>query len=390
MVFSHGLGGSRNAYSHITGSLASHGIVVVAPDHRDGSAPISFIRATNESEARTVEYRKVPHAPSPEVYQSRDEQLKIRLWELGLIHDALLKVDEGTQLENLDENSSSHWKNDRNDVLPMFKGQLDVQEPGSIAWAGHSFGAATSVQFVKSIFWRGDSPLFTPAPRSRIVRQINPHTPVVLLDLWCLPLRSSSTRVLWEKPMPCYASSGPGGTALVSIISEAFFKWRGNLQDTKRVLSEKPSSNRPPHTKPGPRFFYSVSSAHLSQSDFGILFPWITKKVFKAEEPERTLKLNVRAILQMLRDNGVEVADTSRTDMEENATDNSRIPVGDSNNGQDRKIFTPNRGVRGWVAVSTDLHDSTAATSVETDRKKGPSDAVVEGELLGEMKQQRV
>lgn len=38
MVFSHGLGGSRNSYCHLLGSLASHGVVVVAAEHRDGSA----------------------------------------------------------------------------------------------------------------------------------------------------------------------------------------------------------------------------------------------------------------------------------------------------------------------------------------------------------------
>ena len=40
---------------------------------------------------------------------------------------------------------------------------------------------------------------------------------------------------------------------------------------------------RPSHTQdiPGPNIFYPLHSAHLSQSDFGILFPWAT--VFAAD-----------------------------------------------------------------------------------------------------------
>ncbi|KAK6539466.1 hypothetical protein TWF694_009689 [Orbilia ellipsospora] len=44
VIFSHGLAGTRNTYSYLTASLASHGAVVLCPEHRDGSAPASFIR----------------------------------------------------------------------------------------------------------------------------------------------------------------------------------------------------------------------------------------------------------------------------------------------------------------------------------------------------------
>lgn len=80
MMFSHGLGGSKNAYSHICGSLASHGVVVVAPDHRDGSSPLSIHQTPGEKEKiKRVEYRKIAHKASTEVYEARDEQLRIRL-----------------------------------------------------------------------------------------------------------------------------------------------------------------------------------------------------------------------------------------------------------------------------------------------------------------------
>ena len=151
MVFSHGLSGTRNAYSHITGSLASHGMVVIAPEHRDGSAPISFIHNQDGSPPKVISYWTLQHYPESEVYQyvadSRNHQLKIRLWEFGLIHDALQKVDLGKHLTNL----ASEAKN--LDLLSMFTSKLDVHTPGRIAWSGHSFGAAAVVQFIKSVFY---------------------------------------------------------------------------------------------------------------------------------------------------------------------------------------------------------------------------------------------
>ncbi len=402
MVFSHGLGGSRNAYSHLLGSLSSHGIVVVAPDHRDGSSPLQHIRETSSSKARTVDYRSYPHKPSKEVEDGRNEQLGIRLWELSLVHEAILKIDlEGDTVVNLDPNDEGRHlhKHPKNNLHAMFKDQLDLHEPSSISWAGHSFGASTIVQFVKSVYWQSQSSqvpsadyksLFRPSPDSAIVQQITPFSPTVLLDLWCLPLHGDSTRWLWNKPMPCYSPSGPGGTHLLAILSEAFFKWQGNLIDTKRVLSPDPSSDRKKtrSNKPGPHIFYPISSAHLSQSDFGILFPWVTKRVFKAEHPERTLKLNVRAILQLMRDNGLEVANTSLVDMEEekaNINGPAHLAKKDENCQQDWKILAKDGLVGGWIAVATDLDDEQLEMSEkekEGGEKAMPSQAVMQEEVM--------
>ena len=132
LVFSHGLGGSRNAYSHICGSLASHGIVVVAPDHRDGSAPISFIKEDVKSKLRPVEYQYYPHNVTPEVEKGRNAQLEIRCWELGMAHDALLKIDKGFSMTNTQAS-------DAGDTLKSFKARLDVRRPGKISWSGECF-----------------------------------------------------------------------------------------------------------------------------------------------------------------------------------------------------------------------------------------------------------
>ena len=79
-VFSHGLAGSRNAYSYICGNLASYGTIVIALDHRDGSSPVQYVRATAETDAYVVDTVKISHEPRQEVFEARDKQLRIRLW----------------------------------------------------------------------------------------------------------------------------------------------------------------------------------------------------------------------------------------------------------------------------------------------------------------------
>ena len=356
MIFSHGLGGSKNAYSQMCGSLASHGLVVVAPDHRDGSAPISFIRETTTGPGKAVNYRSLPHASTSEVEEGRNTQLRIRCWELGLIHDALLKADRGEKHINIRVTKTSE------NHLAGFESLLDVHRPGRIAWAGHSFGATTIVQFVKSIF-HGESSLYAASQNPSLQQQITASSPITLLDLWTLPLLFQSTSSLWSQPLPFYSSSADESQGKPSpplaILSEAFYKWKSNLRDTIRTVS--PSSDIPSRNKHvKPHIFYPVSSAHLSQSDFGVLFPWITKKALKAEEPDRTMRLNVRAILESLRRSGIHVTDTSKLDMEIQA-DQAGLDVQGSDPedglalGQDQKILAADGSVRGWMAIDPNV-----------------------------------
>lgn len=335
MIFSHGLGGGRNSYSYIAGSLASHGVVVFCPEHRDGSAVVSFIRLANQTgrffashTRRVVPYKRVAHTVTPEVYEAREAQLRIRLWELGLIHNAILAIDEGRPLINMNLTTPS---------LEQFIGQLDVHEPGRIIFGGHSFGATTVHQFLKCNYYADlpevasiRKPLFTPAKNSNIRKQITEKNVTMLLDMWCLPLIAPNSAPLDKLPLPIYddVPSAPGGAALLAVESEAFHNWTEHLHAKAKLLSPDPTCKtvtpqlyeRPSGLKlPEPNFFYVVNSAHLSQSDFGILFPWLTKKIFDAEQPERALRLNLRAQLQLLRANGIPVARTCAGDLVEGA-----------------------------------------------------------------------
>jgi platelet-activating factor acetylhydrolase len=399
MIFSHGLGGSRNAYSHLVGSIASHGVVVIVPEHRDGSTPISYIRdvpsnnsipekTSARNSKRTVEYVRLSHNPSPEVEAGRNAQLKVRLWELGTIHESLIKLDLGEEISNLNTSSTS---------LSAFKNVMDVHEAGKIIFAGHSFGAATITQFVKSTFYSLRTseapaeyePLFTPSSRSAIASQITPHTTVILLDVWCFPLRAAATRWLWDLPFPCYSTpSAPGGKALLAVESQAFYKWRVHLKATKRLLSPDPSSSTYNYTHsegktfPEPNFYYATSSAHLSQSDFGVLFPWLIKRFLAVTEPERVMKLNVRSILQLLRNQNIQVSETSAKDME--LAEKKGVETRD-----DILILGRKEEVRGWNFISTNVEDLADVDDevevkgqVENSTVTKPSEAVVGNELL--------
>ena len=382
MVFSHGLGGTKTAYSHLIGSLASHGLVVVAPEHRDGSAPISFVHSTDGHPAKAVDYRALPHKPSPELEENRNKQLEIRLRELDLIHEALLKLDSNpAQLHNIGRDSKS---------LRMFASALDVHIPGKISWSGHSFGAASVVQFIKSVYYHesrpsnGYKPLYSPARGSSLISQVTPSTPITLLDLWTLPLLSSPTSYLWSKPLPAHDSRD--GSPPLAILSEAFFKWTSNLQETKHAISTPAGETSA--LAQNPHIFYPVSSAHLSQSDFGPLFPWLTKRIFKADAPERTLRLNVRAILESLRRSGVRVADTSDSDMElgQGSSDTSASEQREERDGtfplaQDHTILATDGSIEGWIAIPLDESADSKGRTIEA---KDPGDAIVRGEVMKE------
>jgi len=401
MIFSHGLGGTRNMYSHICGSIASHGAVVIAPEHRDGSAPVSFVRDEAGKVTHTVDYEKMSHDDCEETQNGRRKQLRQRLFEMGETYALLQALDKGVAFSNhaISSKSGAHFD------LSFLKDSLNVHEPGSVHFAGHSFGACTALQYVKSIYYDPSDapdtyqPLYTPPRDSQIVRQITPNTNLTLLDCWMLPTLDRTTKWLHDKPIPAYADNGPGGNVILSILSEGFYRWNANLNETKRAVSPDPSAPLSTWTPEkmaeiiSPHLFYPVKSAHLSQSDFGILFPWISKKAFKAEEPERTLRLNVRAILEIWRNNGAELADTSKADMEavqiespelkqshdlkkprqpRRSSSSSTLAPGVALMKQDDKILLRKGELRGWVALG--LNKENTETADDGSLKRGKKD----------------
>lgn len=392
MLFSHGLGGSRNAYSQIAGSMASHGMVVITPDHRDGSAPVSFVRNSDGSFHEFGEYRRVPFRVGQDVEDARNEQLRIRLWELGLIHEALLKIDRQEPLTNMV--LPAQGNNSEPGDIAMFGSSLDIHTPGSISWSGHSFGALTVLQFVKSVFYHRDMPglppsqsLFDPFERSPILSQITPSSPLVLFDLWSLPLRTEATEWLRMKPIPCYTVSDRGVSNVLSIASDAFQKWQANLTLLREALFPEYTVGKEKGSKqPQPHVFYHITSAHMGQSDFGVLSPRLSQKVFKCDDPVRAMHMNIHAALEMLRQNGYEIAETSPLDMKPEA--NGHILPGivrqQPRDGPDSKILATDGSIKGWIALTSGGGSDADGAVINNDisDKASPTEAVIKGEIL--------
>ncbi|KAJ6456663.1 platelet-activating factor acetylhydrolase [Mycena sanguinolenta] len=101
IIFSHGAGSSRLLYSALAGQLASHGYIVAAVEHRDGTGPSSTI-TTPDGRSRKLDFlnwRDI-HWPDCEVQPQDDttlrhDQLKVRLAELRAVHTALVSLSTG-------------------------------------------------------------------------------------------------------------------------------------------------------------------------------------------------------------------------------------------------------------------------------------------------------
>jgi platelet-activating factor acetylhydrolase len=294
--------------------------------------PAAKDRFFTRSTRRVVPYVRIPHTQTSDVWRARDTQLRIRLWEIGLAVEAVLGLDFGLEtLISSNMNTSTPAS-----ALRQLSQTMDVHEPGKLIFAGHSFGAATMVQFLKSTYYADrpevatmPDPLFTPAEDSNIRRIVTAQNLTILLDMWCFPLLSSTLAPLFRLPLPVYANDvddAPGGAALLAVESEAFYKWTEHLHIKARLLSPDPSAHRVSPSgfagnMAGPSFYYVRDSAHLNQSDFGVLFPWLCRKVFGSQQPERALRLNLRALLQIMRTNDYPVARTWTGDLLESDID---------------------------------------------------------------------
>jgi platelet-activating factor acetylhydrolase len=174
---------------------------------------------------------------------------------------------------------------------------------------------------------------------------------------------------------------------VLSILSDAFFKWSGNMTAMKSALTSNISGD----SRPGPRFFYPTTSAHLSQSDFGILFSWLIRRVLKTDQsPERYIKLNTRAILEVLREGGFEVANTSTIDREEQLEADKQVVVKDVSKTNDWKILDVHGAVPGWVYIDIDQTDKKEGAEESDGRSMSSTEtavdnARVENEVLGDV-----
>ncbi|KDQ29301.1 hypothetical protein PLEOSDRAFT_1092914 [Pleurotus ostreatus PC15] len=202
VLFSHGLGGSRTAYSQICTRLAASGKVVLALEHRDGTGHVCIPRSQDETgrlvphPKRYIRENDISWEPddSPkdqaQPLSLRTEQLAFRTQEIYIAYKAFAKLansgNNGHSLENID-GAPVDWES---------WGPGYVNCTSDVTLAGHSFGGCTVLSILST----------EPPPGHPRV----PVTKALVLDPWLEPLPT---------PGPSPYSSATLANAIESVNS---------------------------------------------------------------------------------------------------------------------------------------------------------------------------
>ena len=303
IMFSHGLGGTRTMYSSLCGEFASYGFIVCAVEHRDGSAPRTFVlhpesgygsRKEREETGEVdhwhdetsrdydvVDYMfpqdnpldSGPNNPKGVDTELREAQVELRMAEIEEAMKVLriIAAGDGEQIAT------------RNLRRKGFKGASSFGLEG-VDWAswkgritldhitacGHSFGAATVVEMLRS---HERFPYFEQG---------------IIYDIW-----GAGTRPPSEED-PDHRVQVP----LLAINSEAFTYWPVNFEKVDALVKEAQAG-----PIKAPAWLMTVrGTVHISQSDFVILYPNLCSLFLKAvASPRRALDININASLEFLK-----------------------------------------------------------------------------------------
>ncbi|KAK4464148.1 putative acetylhydrolase [Cladorrhinum samala] len=323
IIFSHGFGGSRTAYSSICGEMASHGFVVVALEHRDGSAAGTWVsepgheevgdavkqgsdagddesKGDDSDELGTVikktkkknskdklkwknkgHYVKYfspkgnvsPHHDNAADTELRKSQLAIRLAEIEEVYHILGLINDGKE-DEIHKRSLRHHEDLGLHGLDWsdWKDRLYLD---SITMMGHCFGGTTTLQAMRS-------------------KHLDWITQGVVLDpcvISAIPEPGVTERL--QKPVLFIGSD------------ETSTQWTGNLERVKEMCRQAQKE----HT--GNLCWMTTlrgSTTHLSQTDFAVLYPNCVSALMKRKKkqqpvikPKRAIHLTVRSALEFLK-----------------------------------------------------------------------------------------
>lgn len=253
IVFSHGLAGHYHAYSSLCMDLAAQGAVVVAVQHRDGSA--AFARDEHD-DSDFVELRKVPH-PDEEL-AFRESQLQTRIDEVRKTLDV---IEDGSLLfESLlcADCSPDVWKSAIRNV----------------SLVGHSFGAAT-VLGTTAAEW---------SDRKRRGIKLNSAT---MLDVWGFPVKNMFMTTFAEPQTNLERLP-----QLTFIDSDQWQRWKENMDFEQHVLATL-----------GPRAtrIWEPNTDHLTASDMGLLTPVLSRRPYKTADDRAIIFKWAKAIFDAAR-----------------------------------------------------------------------------------------
>jgi len=244
IVFSHGMGCSRFAYSRMCTDLASHGFVVAAVEHRDASACVTF--TVKDGVKEWIPFRRI--SETEKEYTIRNAQLHQRVSEASRTLDVVTSLSLGETVTNVLPDSEMF-------DLTMFRGRLDLSKP---VLAGHSYGGATT--------------LLTLSKDTRF------HHGLVL-DGWLFPLKDESL-----KP----------NQPIVFINTESFMN-RDNISKMKSFLRDREQDRK---------LIFIKGSVHQNHIDAPLIFKTgIIKRImgFQSEtDPVLVLDLNDKLMLHFI------------------------------------------------------------------------------------------
>ncbi|KAH7296964.1 hypothetical protein KP509_26G046500 [Ceratopteris richardii] len=258
VIFSHGLWACRTTYSAFCCDLASHGYIVVVPEHLDGSANMASYADHNGN--RKWLQNSFADVPIDQISMlDRAKQLKQRVLEVRKVVDVLESLDRGLLTQN------SNTVTGRAGLeVSMLQNRLDLH---FIAVSGHSFGGATSIV------------------ASGVDKRIKC---CLAMDVWWEPVDKMEIEKL-------------AGKVPVLLLNTENFDWKA-LRDA-RTMFMKARRDATQDGRPLVTVLKTIKgTSHQDQSDFTMLFPKIMKRMGVAGtlDPFVSKDINSRACLDFL------------------------------------------------------------------------------------------
>ncbi|KAL3688577.1 hypothetical protein R1sor_014886 [Riccia sorocarpa] len=261
VIFSHGLWSCRTGYSALCCDLASHGYVVVAVEHLDGSAQMATY-TDHRGKKKYVSHAHITESMGKVPFDERARQLKQRALEIQKVVDVLESLQEGL----LTQGSNTVKGNTKLDVTCLLH-RLDLNH---LVIAGHSFGGATAVV---------------------AAGLDNRFKCCVGMDVWWEP----TEKVSFEKT---------AGRMPMLFVNTEKFDWKALREARMVFLNGREAAGT--EEEPLLTDVYTIKgTVHQDQSDFPLIFKSTAKKLgFNGDlAPETAKNINSRLCLEFLQKN---------------------------------------------------------------------------------------
>ncbi|KAH9574960.1 hypothetical protein CY35_01G087500 [Sphagnum magellanicum] len=261
VIFSHGMWACRTTYTLACCDMASHGYIVVVPEHLDGSAVAAQYTDT------TGKKRWIQHAFADKPFdhtpmEHRTNQLRQRVQEIQKVVDVIEMLDRGTLTQTSNAVVGQGSLN-----VTMLQGRLDMSY---LAIRGHSFGGSTAI----------------------VVCGLDKR------------LKCCVAEDTWWQPIEQVHYDRLAGKAPILFLNNEKFEWE-ELRHLRNVFlkarAEAESDGQPLVTQ----LITVKGTRHMDQSDFPVLYPRIFRAAkLSGKVNTRIVKdVNSRACLEFLHRN---------------------------------------------------------------------------------------